>query len=234
MLGCNNTHFENPNGLDGATHYSSALDLALITRQALKNQDFCRIVSCRDICLEGRYFHNHNRLLSSCPGTFGVKTGYTMAAGRTLVSCCERNGMTLLCVTLSDPNDWADHAALYDWAYAAYTTENALPEDTAFTLPIVGGTCEDVGVLPEGTLGILRGRDAEVTVQYNLPQFAYAGVYAGQTAGTAVVYVDGVQTGFCRLVYTEAVPWDPNVRLSLGEKLLRFFEQIGRNVYQLS
>ena len=63
---------------------------------------------------------NHNKLLSCVDGCLGLKTGYTRAAGRTLVSCAERRGQRLIAVTLQDGNDWADHQGLYDYGFTAY------------------------------------------------------------------------------------------------------------------
>ncbi len=120
-IGCENTHFENASGLDGKAHHASARDLALITREALQNDLFRQIVSTKTKTVGERTFTNHNKLLTTCDGVFGVKTGYTEAAGRTLVSACRRDGVTLICVTLSDPNDWEDHRVLYDWAYDLYS-----------------------------------------------------------------------------------------------------------------
>jgi len=71
----------------------------------------------------GRTMSNHNRLLREIDGCVGLKTGYTQAAGRTLVSCVERDGRTLVAVTLCDGNDWADHKALYDYGFAAAAQE---------------------------------------------------------------------------------------------------------------
>ena len=68
----------------------------------------------------GTNYVNHNKLLWRCPGCLGGKTGYTQAAGRCLVSCCEREGTRLYCVTLNAPDDWNDHMALYDWGFARY------------------------------------------------------------------------------------------------------------------
>ena len=159
-LGCTNTHFENPNGLDSAGHYSSARDLAVITRKAIRNENFCSIVSCKSITIGSNTFSNHNRLLRECEGVFGVKTGYTEAAGRSLVTCCEREGMTLICVTLSDPDDWDDHATLYDWAYGTYTTADVLPEANVYDMPVIGGEAPSVPIKPEGNLCLLRCKDA--------------------------------------------------------------------------
>ena len=98
-LGCEHTHFENPNGLDSDAHYSCARDLAIIAREAIRSEEFRTIVSTSSAEVGGMTFTNHNRLLRECEGVFGVKTGYTEAAGRILVSCVEREGFRLICVT---------------------------------------------------------------------------------------------------------------------------------------
>ena len=113
-LGMKNTHFENPNGLDGEQHYSTAYDMALLMAAAVNDPTFCRICGSKSVKLGERTMTNHNRLLKELDGCIAGKTGYTKAAGRTLVSCCQRQGRCLVAVTLCDGNDWADHKALYD------------------------------------------------------------------------------------------------------------------------
>lgn len=78
-----------------------------------------RLCSTRSVTVGGRTMTNHNRLLRSIDGCIGLKTGYTRAAGRTLVSCVRRNGRTLITVTLQDGNDWADHTALYEFGFGS-------------------------------------------------------------------------------------------------------------------
>ncbi len=85
-LGCADTSFSNPNGLDAEGHYSSAYDLALITDEALKDPVFRNIVSTQSITIGEKTYTNHNKLLWQYEGATGVKTGYTISAGRTLVS----------------------------------------------------------------------------------------------------------------------------------------------------
>ena len=91
-LNMDHTHFANPNGLDAQGHYSSARDMAVLAAYALKNQDFKRIVSTTTVTIGERYLTNHNKLLRRCEGCIGVKTGFTKAAGRTLVSAAARGG----------------------------------------------------------------------------------------------------------------------------------------------
>ena len=101
-LGMRNSHFANPNGLDDEAHYSTAYDMALLGCAAV---------------IGGRTLTNHNKLLSRLDGCVGLKTGYTKAAGRTLVSCAEQAGHRLVAVTLRDGDDWNDHEALYRWGF---------------------------------------------------------------------------------------------------------------------
>ncbi len=116
-LGMTNTSFENPNGLDGQQHYSTARDMALLAAYAAEDPTFRRICSSKSATVDGRTMENHNRLLKELEGCIGMKTGYTKAAGRTLVTVCERDGRRLAAVTLHDGNDWADHKALYTWGF---------------------------------------------------------------------------------------------------------------------
>ncbi len=116
-LGMADTVFENPSGLDGVRHYSTAGDMARLASAAVKNPTFLRICSTVSVQIGGRTMKNHNRLLRDIEGCIGLKTGYTRAAGRTLVSCVRRNGRCLVAVTLQDGNDWLDHAALYEYGF---------------------------------------------------------------------------------------------------------------------
>ena len=116
-LGMTRTHFSDPNGLGDAGHYASALDMAKLGRACLHNETIARIVATKSITLEGRALTNHNKLLSRLDGCVGLKTGYTKAAGRTLVSCAEQAGHRLVAVTLRDGDDWNDHEALYRWGF---------------------------------------------------------------------------------------------------------------------
>lgn len=112
------TSFANPSGLDGEGHYSTARDMAALAAYALEDPTFRRICSTSVAAVGQRSMTNHNRLLRELPGCIGMKTGYTKAAGRTLVTAAERGGVRLVAVTLCDGNDWADHTALYEWGFA--------------------------------------------------------------------------------------------------------------------
>ena len=95
----------------------AAAGLAALAAAAMDDPTFRRLCSSRRVTIGQRTMENHNRLLRQVEGCVGLKTGYTKAAGRTLVSCAERNGCRLVVVTLRDGDDWADHAALYEYGF---------------------------------------------------------------------------------------------------------------------
>ena len=232
-LGCDNTHFSNPNGLDAEDHYSCARDLALITREAIRNEEFCRIVSTPSYTSGEQTYTNHNRLLTECDGVFGVKTGYTEAAGRTLVTCCHRDGVTLICVTLSDPNDWDDHAALYDWAFGQYKRTELLSKSMQWTIPVIGGDRETVTVSPEEPLTVMLRADQAASVALHLPMFSYARIEAGSKAGEAAAMIGGQESGSVRLLYNNTVERTIETQPTFMDRIRDIFGRGERGIYTL-
>lgn len=116
-IGMSASSFANPHGLDAAGHFSTARDMACLAAYAAKDPAFIRFCSTVRVEIGGRTMTNHNRLLRQLEGCIGMKTGYTSAAGRTLVSCVVRDGRTLVAVTLNDGDDWADHQAMYAYGF---------------------------------------------------------------------------------------------------------------------
>ena len=189
QLGLENTHFANPHGLNDPEHYSSARDLALMTAAALENPTFRAIFGTRTYETHGMEYRNHNKLLDSCEGCIGGKTGYTMAAGRTLVSCVEREGLRLICVTLNDANDWEDHRSSYDRAFAAYRFI-PFPEERWQRLPVITGTAEYVQLRCESP-GALVHKGAKTETLVELPRFVFAPVAADEVLGQVTVFENG-------------------------------------------
>ena len=220
-MGLVNSSFKNPHGLDADGHYSSAEDLALITCEAMKNQLFAKIVSTKTYSVGEQTYMNHNKLLWNYEGCLGIKTGYTMAAGRSLVSCAERNGLRLICVTLSDPDDWNDHKKLYDWAFSSFEYKRVLPLGIICDLPVISGTKTEVGVSVATDSRILVEKDAEISFTLELPEFVYAGIKAGECAGRAFVTANGTVIGEFPLNYSEDVQLADNARLSAWGRIKR-------------
>ena len=207
-LGMSGSSFENPHGLDGETHYSTARDMATLAAHAMENESFAKIVGTHAVTIKGLTYVNHNKLLTMCDGVLGVKTGFTKAAGRTLVSCCERDGARLICVTLHAPDDWDDHMALYDWAYREYRYMPAVgPEDTV-SLPLISDAGGTVTVRPREEVRVLTAPEDQVSVSVQLPRFVFPGHEAGERAGKLIVCVNGVPQGETDYVYCSdiAVP----------------------------
>lgn len=122
-IGMTASCFENPSGLDGVNHKASAYDMAKLAACAMEDPTFARIVSTRSITIGERVLSNHNKLLWQLDGCVGLKTGFTKAAGRTLVSAVERGGRMLIAVTLCDGNDWVDHKALHEYGFSLLQQE---------------------------------------------------------------------------------------------------------------
>ena len=139
LLGLRNTHFENPNGLDSPGHYSSARDLAVLAAYAMENPIFAKTVSAKTVTAGQRYLRNHNKLLWMVDGADGVKTGYTKAAGRALVSSATRDGRRIITVTLNDPNDWQEHKALLEEGFSRFHVQRIVTAgDRVGTVEVAG------------------------------------------------------------------------------------------------
>lgn len=205
-LGMEHTAFANPSGLDEAGHYSCALDMARLMSYAMREPSFARIVSTATATAGTRTMANHNKLLGMMAGCVGGKTGYTGAAGRTLVTCAERGALRLVAVTLNDGNDWADHKALYEYGFSTYHAERVLSRGADCAVAAVrGGKSSWVALrAQEGvTLALAEGESAELRCE--LDAAPDAPVQAGERLGEAVVLLDGAELARVPLVAAQAV-----------------------------
>jgi len=226
-LGMTNSHFENPHGLDADQHYSTARDMAVLTAYAMENADFTEIARTRNVSAGGRSLVNHNKLLWRYPGAEGVKTGYTRASGRSLVSAARREGTRLICVTLSAPDDWDDHAALLDWGFAHYKYYGIYVQgEVVATVPVISGVTDSVEIVVEDGLELLVRPEDEVTVTVEVPRFVYADITVGDQAGRVIVAVNGAQMLETRLLFAKDVALDEANRLGFWEELRWRFDQV--------
>lgn len=185
-LGLIHTHFENPNGLDGETHHTTAQELAQLTAEALKNPDFREIVGTWSTNRAGRVMTNHNKMLKLYDGAIGVKTGFTKKCGRCLVSAAERNGRTLVAVTLNDPDDWKDHAELLDAAFAQY--EPVILHESGEVVgevPVEGGTEPVAALCADRTVTVWLAPEErdQMRTTYRGRRFVYAPAVQGDYYG---------------------------------------------------
>ena len=200
-LGMTNTSFANPSGLDDPAHFSTARDMAVLTRAALAREDFQAIVSARSVTVGERTLVNHNKLLGWYEGCVGVKTGYTKTAGRTLVSAATRNGQTLIAVTLKDSRDWEDHKALLDYGFSAFPRSVLLTDgEKVAELPVKYGSLTAVAVEAEQEIAYPLAAGEQVQLRLELPEALAAPLVKGAVVGEAAIFLGNEEIGRTRLL----------------------------------
>ena len=232
-LGLSDTHFVTPSGLDDDTdeHYSTSYDMARLASFALDNGIFREICGVSSAKLSfgdppyDRWLVNTNKLLSSLDGVIGVKTGFTDKAGRCLVSACERNGTTLICVTLNDRNDWADHKAMYEHCFEK-CSETKLEYNNDITVPVVGGVSDYAGCYsPEVRISLPVGEKSKVTAELCIKPFVYAPVLQKEKTGEVRYYYKGKQIAsspvFTKLSTAARLSGDNSVLKSIFDRIKR-------------
>lgn len=197
-IGMSSTNFVTPSGLDDEDHYSTAYDMALLASYCIKNPIFRSVCSDKNYVAElvspvstRLYFSNHNRLLSSVKGVFGVKTGFTKKSGRCLVSAIEKGGAVLVAVTLKAPDDWNDHKKLFSLCLGQYET---VEEDVSFPheVTVESGLKEKISVSPDRDkveLAVKKGEKVETCIKF--PHFVYAPVKKGDIIGKIDYMIKG-------------------------------------------
>ena len=194
-IGMNNTNFVTPSGLDNDEHYSTAYDMALLGRYAVKNPVFKAVCSSKKATLSygnppyRRTLYNHNRLLSSYKYALGIKTGFTKKSGRCLVSYAENDGVGLIAVTLNAPSDWNDHRNMLDYGFSTIE-KSEISAKIPSTVNVVGGNVETLSINSEPLIfsGIDKSR---VTQSVLIDRFAYAPVKKGDKLGEIRYFLDG-------------------------------------------
>ncbi len=225
-LGLVNTNFVTPSGLDAKGHYTSAYDLAMLTAYAMKDELFREIVSCKSKQLEygnppySRTLYNSNKMLSRYDGAIGVKPGFTDDARRCLVSAAERNGTTLIAVTLNDGDDYNDHTAMLNYGF---TQVSAYPLETACSAKVsVAGTGESVGVYAdEAALSLTPEQRRKLERRVLLPRIVYGEVKRGDPIGTLVFSIEGKELKRVPLLSDSDVA-QPDENLTIIQKILKF------------
>ena len=205
-LGMENTHFVNPHGLDAPDHYSTARDMAVLAAYAMENPVFARTVSAKSVTVGQRYLRNHNKLLWQVEGADGVKTGFTKAAGRILVSSAVRQGRRLVAVTINAPDDWNDHKTLLEQGFSEYTPHTLVEQGEILgTVEIAGGEDNRVSLVAAEEFVYSLRRNEKWRLELPAPGFVYAPVVQGQNAGYAHIFVEEKAVGKIPITYAETV-----------------------------
>ncbi len=230
-LGLEDTRFRNPSGLDAEGHYSSAYDMAKLCAVALENEDFRNICGLSKAQVSfgnppyDRWLENYNKLLTRYSCAIGVKTGFTEAAYRCLVSAAEKDGKTLICVTLNCADDWSVHEQLYEQYFPRLESVD-LNESIPSTLSTMEGGKVTVTLSGGETAHILRGE--ELSCEILAEPLLFPPIHEGDLLGEARFYVDGEL-----LLSRELVAVEERL-LQSKEKVPSLLDRVAAFIIQLS
>ena len=221
ILGLTGTHFENPNGLDSPGHYSTARDLAVLAAYAMKNPIFYKTVSAKNVKVGERCLTNHNKLLWKLEGADGVKTGFTKAAGRILVSSATRQGRRIIGVTIDAPDDWNDHCQLLNDGFTRYQNRQIVRAGQCVgTLAVLGGESHRVQVLAAENFSYALAQGESPVLVLTGPGFVYAPAVEGADAGFAYVLINGNAIGKVSVVFGDTVEQNATEQKGFWRRIL--------------
>ncbi|ATW24093.1 D-alanyl-D-alanine carboxypeptidase family protein [Candidatus Formimonas warabiya] len=213
-LGLKNTHYTNPHGLHNDDHYTSAYDLAMIAREALKHKEFQDIIVTNRHLLSwpghdySRVVYNANKLLKTYEGADGVKNGYTKQAGNCLVGSATRDGMQLIAVVLHSNGMYDEVSALLDYGFQNYQKKNFYGSRQLIKdIMVEGGKTEQIRVFTKSPVSVAL-RDSEIDQVHPkiyLPDSIKAPVKAGQRLGAVVIQINKDMTVTTELIAGDSV-----------------------------
>lgn len=205
-IGALNTQFKNPHGLDDEEHYTTAYDLAIIAREAIKIEKFREIVSTKThtIPMQGekwdRALKNHNKLLWRYEGCNGIKTGFTKKCGRCLVSSASKGDEEYICVTLNAPDDWNDHTYLLDYGFDNFENMNVFEKGARATSATYNKKYKrKVNLIYGESFNIAVGKNDNITTKIEKKKIKYP-AKKGTLAGYGYIYCNGEEVGKIPLV----------------------------------
>ena len=177
-MGLENTHFTNPHGLNESGHFTSGYDLALIACDALENNDFANIVSAKSYVVQANETHpkvvfvNKNKMLGMFEGCDGVKTGYTKATGKCLVSSATRGDMSLVCVTLNNPNMWQESMNSLQKAFDMYKSVKVIDKNQDLFVLTSGGKSYRFRVEKDINIAFKKDENIEIDCRIDCTNFS--------------------------------------------------------------
>ncbi|HLN65473.1 MAG TPA: D-alanyl-D-alanine carboxypeptidase family protein [Symbiobacteriaceae bacterium] len=220
-LGMHDTQFQNPTGLSADGHFTSAYDIAMMSRYAANNYpELIRLTSIYGEDLQvpwrknGPTFRlwNNNKLLTWYPGADGLKTGWTEAAGYCLAATAKKGDVRMISVIMG-ADTWkkrnAEAAKLLDYGFSNYTSVELAPGGKAVGMVHVSrGQAPTVAAVPQApfAVSVAKGEKARVKHEVKLTKKVEAPVQAGQVLGEIVAMLDGKEIGKMDLVAAAAVP----------------------------
>lgn len=208
--GAKNTNFTNPHGLHDSNHYTTCLDLALISAYAMKNPTFKKIVSTKSYTAteissgEKRVWKNKNKMLFNYLGATGIKTGYTKKAGRCLVSSAEKDGMELIAVVLNVPPMFERSSEMLNKAFENYRLVKII-DSSKFNYSIPDkdkNVYYDLKI--DGDEYYPISKSESITAQIDLPKYFDFTPKGGQKVGEIKIFASK-QLIFSKNIYTLSI-----------------------------
>ncbi|MDO4199722.1 MAG: D-alanyl-D-alanine carboxypeptidase family protein [Clostridia bacterium] len=234
LIGMKDTLFCTPSGLDKDDHHSTAYDMAILGAYAMENENFSKIVSQKSMKVHfinpNKYvtMKNHNKLLRLYDGCIGIKTGFTKAAGRCLVSCAQKNGAKLICVTLNAPNDWEDHTKLFNYGFNNVTVKTFNDSDYFVDIPVKGKETDHIKGKGNSVFEVCIKKDDENKIkrEIEIPSVCALPIERGQILGNVVYYLGDNVIGKNPIVATDSAHEKTPKKENIFERIKSFFGKI--------
>lgn len=237
--GAVNTSFENPSGLDGEKHFSTAYDLAVIGREVLKNPLLSEIAATKNAVFTSgngsvTYLKNHNKMLWQYEGANGIKTGYTKKAGRCLVSSASRGGVRLIAVTMHAANDWQDHKNMLDYGFEKCTQRCVLKCGTPLCGINAGGERLALVCAKDASAVCIDGLVTDCEIRIYSVSEADLPIYENEVLGYAEIIQNGNRTDTVELIADRSVKAPEKSFFSLFADIISNFAVFFRKGIEMS
>ena len=217
-IGCSDTVFETPNGLDKGNHHSTAEDMSKIGVYALKNQNLMKIMNTRDYTFKSSKttysFVNKDRLLSEYEGAIGMKTGFTGKAGHCFVGAANRGDITLVSVVLASgwgtagkSRKWIDAKALLNYGFNNYKKYSIINGSEKMNISIDKAEKEIAELKYEDSVDLLLSENekANLKIENELPQNITAPINYGDSEGIGKIYTGNTLLKTVKIISAENI-----------------------------
>lgn len=217
-IGCSDTVFETPNGLDKGNHHSTAEDMSKIGVYALKNQKLMEIMNTRNYTFKSSKttysFVNKDRLLSEYEGAIGMKTGFTGKAGHCFVGAANRGNITLVSVVLASgwgtagkSRKWIDTKALLNYGFNNYKKYSIIDGSEKMNVPIDKAEKEIVELKYDDSVDLLLSENekANLKIENELPQNVTAPINYGDSVGVGKIYTGNTLLKTVKIISAENI-----------------------------
>ncbi|MGE5422023.1 MAG: D-alanyl-D-alanine carboxypeptidase family protein [Ignavibacteriales bacterium] len=218
QLGMKDSHFCNPHGLPISGHYTSAYDLAILSRKAIGYKIFRQVVSTKTQHIPwtgndyDRLLINQNRLLYRYDGAIGIKTGYTKEAGSCVVGAAQKGSLVLIAVALNSPKVYEDLQQMLDYGFANYKLKTIkMANQLVVEVPVENGTSDEIQVRPETNLAVAvkAAERSKITYKFYPHKRIEAPIRKNQVLGSYEIFIAGHDAGQVNILASAAVAKKP-------------------------